>query len=139
MVAYGCEPVEHTADIGIAVWGDSKEELFVAAGLGLCGLMYDIEAVIPDESREIKAAGYDDESLLIAWLDELIYIFEVGRFMFHGLVVNQLDERNLVASGNGQHFDPGKHSGLREVKAATLHMLKIIKNNKWHAQVIFDV
>lgn len=75
----GFEPIDHTADVALRVWADSLEELFRQAALGLSALLTDPARVGRDRAVEIRASGIDEEELLIAWLEEILYAFESRR------------------------------------------------------------
>ena len=71
----GFEEVEHTAEWAYRVWGSTLEELFVRAAKGL----YALAGVQSEDSsridREIHLEGLDRISLLVAWLNELLFLF----------------------------------------------------------------
>jgi SHS2 domain-containing protein len=68
------EVVEHTADIGIKVYGKNLQQLYENAAYGMFSLLLDLEKVRPDKKLKISVEGGDPESLLVNWLNELIYL-----------------------------------------------------------------
>lgn len=135
----GFEVVEHTADLAILAKGDSKAELFVAAAEGMCSLMYDIDLVKGRKRWIVEVDGDDDESLLVAWLNELLYLNDSDLLLFKNFEVIALSSTLLKASVTGELYDEKRHRRERTIKAATYHLLKVAKNERWHAQIIFDV
>ncbi len=75
---FGFEPVEHTADVGLRVWGRTLEELFAQAGMGMASLLVDPETVRAVERRHVALTTNDLEEALVAWLQEILYLYEVG-------------------------------------------------------------
>jgi len=70
------EEIEHTADVAIRVWGDSLAELFAAAAYGMACQLADPGSITPIEERAIALEACDVETLLVAWLGELLYLDE---------------------------------------------------------------
>jgi SHS2 domain-containing protein len=91
-----------------------------------------------DVRRHIEVQAEDRESLLVSWLNELLYIFDVERTIFKRFEVTELGETSLKAEGYGELLDQSRHSLRGGLKAATYHMLKIEKNDGYSVRVIFD-
>lgn len=139
-VAKTFEIIDHTADIGIVVYGENMKELFCNAGLALLGLITEPERVEEKLHRNLKVTSDDREGLLVNWLNELIYLFDAEQLMFCRFDVENLTDRQLEASCHGEKFDPNKHRIKRGVKAATYHMLKLEENDAgYKAQIILDI
>lgn len=134
------EIIDHTADVGIIAYGADVEELFSNAALALFSLIAEPES-IDEELRlgvEVRSKGRDN--LLVEWLNELIYLFDVKHVLFSRFDINSLTPNRLKANCYGEEFSPLKHKINVGVKAATYHMLKLDRNgNGYRAQVIFDV
>jgi len=139
----GFEVLDHTADIGIIAYGRSMEELFSNAALALFSLVTDLETVEEKAEVSLEAKSQDIDGLLIEWLNELIYFFEVNHMLFkrfdiESLICNAANE--LKATCHGEKFDPLRHNITREIKAATYHMLKLERNRDgYQVRVIFDI
>ncbi len=89
------EEVEHTADWAYRVWGKTLSELFVQATLGLYSLA-GLELAEDDvQSREIRLQGVDAESLLVAWLNELLYLHESENLAADKFEIINLDQQHL--------------------------------------------
>lgn len=134
------EVLSHTADKGIKAWGRTLEELFENAAYGMFSLMADLEKYPASESVEIEVAAPDVESLLRAWLAELLYRFEVDRMLFVDFTVHTVGESRVVGTARGLPFHPGIEWLGPPVKAVTLHGLYVHRTDeRFEAQVIFDV
>ncbi|MFQ6014329.1 MAG: archease [Anaerolineae bacterium] len=129
------EEIPHTADLAIRVYGRDLRELFTNAACGLFSLMAELPA---EESvrREITLEGSDYETLLVDWLNELIYLHEVEGETYSHFAIETLSPRGLktrVAGG------PTIRK-TRAIKAATFHDLSIEETPEGYvATVVFDV
>ncbi len=134
------EIIDHTADIGIVSYGADIKQVFSNASLGLFSLITELDGIKENLHREIKISSQDVESLLVEWLNELIYIFDVEHIVFKRFEFDDIDDSKLKARCFGDKINPKQQKIKREVKAATYHMIAINKeNNGYKAQVIFDI
>jgi SHS2 domain-containing protein len=78
--------------------------------------------------------------LLVEWLNELIYCFDVRHILLSRFDIESLTCNELKATCYGEDFDPLKHEIKIGVKAATYHMLTVDETNDgYRAQVILDI
>lgn len=134
------EIIDHTADIGIIAYGTDMKHVFANAALGLFSLMADLDDLKETVHREIQLSAEDIEVLLVEWLNELIYIFDVEHIIFNRFEIDKLSNTEIKATCFGEKIKPGHHRLKREIKAATYHMLRITKENShYKVQVIFDI
>jgi SHS2 domain-containing protein len=134
------EILDHTADIGIIAYGADVEELFSNAALALFSLITELESIEEKLHHNVKVSSEDGDSLLVEWLNELIYFFDAKHILFKRFDIESLTHNELQATCHGEGFDPMKHKIKRGVKAATYHMLKLDKNSDgYKAQVILDI
>ena len=132
--------VEHTADIGVVAYGTDMRESFANAAYGMFSLMADLKQVGEETSRYIEAEAGDRESLVVSWLNELLYMFDVERIIFKRFDILELTSTRLKADAFGEKADASRHELRGGVKAATYHMLKVSKDRgRWSVRVIFDV
>lgn len=145
------ELIDHTADLGILVVGDDLNHLFANAANALSDIITDNPQVRDVETKEIIVTGIDLEQLMINWLQEVIYYYEVYSFLFKEFDVHEITTSKhektspstsltIKAIGSGEIFDYERHTILTEVKAATYHQIEVKENNgKWQARIIFDL
>ena len=134
------EVIDHTADIGIIVHGTDLKQVFTNAALGLFNLIADLDNVKEDLTRQVEMTAKNTEVLLIEWLNELIYIFDVEHILFKRFEINELQDDKIKATCYGEKVKRGHHNLKREVKAATYHMLELSKDNgNYKVQIIFDI
>ena len=132
------EVLNHTADVGIIAYGRDLKEAFANAAKGLFSLITDSN-IAEIEYRDIEVTAPDQESLLVAWLNELIYIFDVDNILFRTFDISRLANTKLKARSCGEKAEVARHQLKIGIKAATYHMLKIEKGKLNRVQVIFDI
>ena len=133
------EVIDHTADIGIIAYGADLKEAFANAAYALFSLMIDLEGVVDSLCHQLEVSAPDQEELLVAWLNELIYLFEVEKVLFNRFEISQFSETRLRANCYGEKIDLERHKIKMAVKAATYHMLKFDEGDGVRLQVLFDV
>ena len=133
------EIVNHTADVGVIAYGADINEAFANAAKALFSLITELDDVEEVVHRDIELTAPDQESLLVEWLNELIYLFDVENIIFKRFDIIQLSNTHLKARSYGHKVDSSKHKLKTGVKAATYHMLKIDKSSGGKVQVLFDI
>lgn len=134
------EILDHTADVGILAYGESREEVFVNTAYGMTSIIADVETVNEVVEREISAEAFDQTELLVTWLNELLYLFDAEFLLFSRFEIHELTDARIRAIVYGEKVDPSRHNLKTHVKAATYHSLKLEeKEDGFQAQVILDV
>ena len=134
------EIIDHAADVGIIAYGTDVEELFSNAALALFSLITEPERVEEKLHLNLEVSSEDTDSLLIEWLNELIYFFDAKHMLFNRFDIGNVTHNELKATCYGEGFDPMKHKIKIGVKAATYHMLKLDKNGDgYRARIILDI
>jgi len=133
------EIIDHTADVVIIAYGTSLSQTFANAAKALFNLITELDNVEEVLHRDIELVAPDQESLLVAWLNELIYLFDTENVIFKRFEITKLNNTQLKARSYGEKVDRSKHKLKTGVKAATYHMLRIDKDNGYKAQVLFDI
>lgn len=127
----GFEEISHTADWSARVWARDLPSLFTEAARA----MNSLSGTGPRVTRTFEAEGPDAESLLVAFLSELLYYQEQ-----EGLAFDVFDLRVasqwLKVQMEGSQMD----SSEKAIKAVTYHNLKIEKTNEgFETAIVFDV
>jgi SHS2 domain-containing protein len=133
------EILEHTADVGIIAYGADLKQAFANAARALFSLITELDDVEEVLHQDIVVNASDVESLLVAWLNELVYRFDTEGILFKRFEISQLEDTHLKARVYGEKVDSSRHKLKIGVKAATYHMLRIDRNNGFRVQVIFDI
>lgn len=133
------EIVDHTADVAIVARGADVGEAFASAGRALLSLVTDPDSVAEVEERRIELSATDLKDLLVAWLNELIYLFDAENLLLSEFDVRLVGDTGLVATVSGERVDKTRHRIKLGVKAATHHMLEINRGDGVCLQVLFDI
>jgi SHS2 domain-containing protein len=134
------EIIDTTADVGVVAHGATCEEAFVHAAEGMFSLITDLETIKPLQSHTVLAEGVSLEGLLVAWLNELIYLHDANETLFRRFDITAFDGRRLEAKAWGEPVDLDRHSLGTEVKAATYHLAQVKEGpSGWEVRVILDV
>ena len=133
------EIVNHTADVGIIAHGANIKQAFANAAKGLFSLITELDNVQEVLQQDIEVTATDKESLLVEWLNELIYQFDTENIIFKRFDITELDNTRLRAKNYGEKVDSARHKLKTGVKAATYHMLKVDKDDGYKVQVLFDI
>ena len=136
----GYEFFDHTADIGIRARGTTLQGLFIRMAQGLTELLAEDSCLEPRVTRSIQLEADDVESLLLAWLQELLFWFSTDRLLPVEYTLNHVTQTTLCGEIRGDIFDPARHVQGREVKAITRYLLGVRKDHGvWQGQVIVDI
>jgi SHS2 domain-containing protein len=134
------EFVDHTGDLGVRVFGENLPRLFEQAALALTFIVTEPETIRVSEIHNLALEAKTDEELLIAWLNELVYLFDTQGLLFKEYDVLSVYDHRLEALARGEIYAESRHPIKTAVKAATYHQLKIEHHKGlWTAQVIFDL
>ncbi len=139
MAQRGFEILEHPADVGFRAFADSLPELFGNAALAMLSIGTDLSEVRPVRKYRLGAESSDLESLMVDWLNEVLYWFDGTRVVFGEFRV-EAGETWVRAAALGEPRDPGRHAARLVIKAATYHQLKVERRDGlWVAEVYLDV
>jgi len=131
----GFEELPHTADWAVRVWAGSLPELFVEAARAMNTLSGVKPAPGPRCRRTIAANAPDVESLLVAFLSELVYLVEHEKLAFDIFKVDIQDTQLKVSMSGLPILSLGK-----SIKAVTYHNLLIRKTGRgFQTEIVFDV
>ncbi len=133
----GFHEVEHTADRALCITGETMEALLTHGARGMIGILgFDPQTLETRETREFELDAFDGESLLVEWLNELLYFAETEMIVFHSFDFSEAGETRLKATLRGCRVS----SLAAHIKAVTYHDLNITRNEKGlSAVVVFDV
>lgn len=138
----GFQILEHTGEVGVLARGETLAEAFSQAAKGMFSIIAELEAVDEREMRELEVEAADVEALMVAWLNELIYLFEMDGLVFKSFHISEMCHTRLRARCYGERLDERKHSFGVAPKAATYHMLEVAQAPEglgWRARVILDI
>jgi SHS2 domain-containing protein len=135
-VMKGFKQVEHTADWAFQARGRDLQELFVNAARALHSLEYTSPKGNGDVSREVQIEGVDRESLLVNWLNELLYLEQMNVEVYDRFEIQEFHEWLVRACLHGRRQDKRQ----TRIKAVTFHNLEVRQGSRgWEATVVVDV
>lgn len=121
----GFEEVEHTADWAYRVWSASWQGLFIQSARGLYHLAGLQLAAGPSRERELELRAIDPESLLVAWLNELLHLRESENLGGDCFEIHQLD-LGTPATLQAKVVGRPVRQWRKDIKAATYHNIAIV-------------
>lgn len=131
----GFAEIHHTADWALRIWAPSLPLLFAQAAKGMYWLMETTLAGSPRTVHTIEVQGADAESLLVAFLSELLYLSESAGMGFDQFEVI-INGSRLRANARGAPVQAQK----KEIKAVTYHYLAIRREEETYTvTIVFDV
>lgn len=132
--------LDHTADLGIRVWGSDLISLFVNAGTALMQILLNGKSFQKTLPKKITLSGIDLADLMVKWLGEILYLLEGEKLVVTSIRIFDVKASRLEAILETVPFDPEFHEILHEIKAVTYHQIEVVqKKPRWEAQVIFDL
>ncbi|HEV7519198.1 MAG TPA: archease [Thermoanaerobaculia bacterium] len=138
--------LDHTADLAVEVTAVSRDELFAEAVPAFTDTMVDVDRVEALLSRRIELESPEVSLLLVDWLTELLYLFEVEGFLFRRAETTIEDAEGgvrLRAVAWGEPRDDARHPIKVLLKAVTYHGLEVGPKGEagevWRARIIFDI
>ncbi len=132
------------SDAGFEAWGSSLGECFQAAADALLALMLgNPESLQGKEQREVAVEHDSLDLLLVRFLEEILY-FKDAEQLFLRAKQCEVGERSgawqAVAQLEGERVDPERHWLAADVKAVTLHRLRVEqRDGVWIATVVVDL
>jgi len=130
------EQHEHTADLALRIYGRTLRELFANAAYAMFSQLADLQRIVPSLQREVAVEGIDHESLLVNWLNELLYLQDTRGEAYAAFAIHRLSRRRLQATVRGAQTED--IYGI--IKGATYNDLAIEKAGKGYlVTIVFDV
>ena len=131
----GFEELNHTADWAMRVWADDLPGLFSEAARGMSSLAGARLSLKPRTKRSLELDAADAESLLVAFLSELIYLAEQENQAYDQFEIS-IQDNHLHAQMTGARLA----SLSKVIKAVTYHNLKIRQMARgYEVEIVFDV
>ena len=142
-------PYRYLEDIAIAdsafeAWGRTIEEMIMAASDATLNIMVDnLESIAFRESRLREFEDTQIDMLLFQVLQEIIFFKDAEKLLLRVCHVQVHEGANLwkvAVEFQGESIDPERHDLSVDVKAVTLHRLRVEnKDCSWTATVVVDV
>lgn len=131
---------DHTADLGIEIYGSDEKELFTNAAYALLDTMADMDRIEVYEKRRFAVGGSDWEDLLVNFLREILSLFNGEELLLREFSISYINSHYVTGEAGGEVFNPEKHQIKMEIKAVTYHQVRVEQTQDgWKGRVIFDV
>jgi SHS2 domain-containing protein len=142
--AAGCrtEELAHTSEIGLRAYAATLGDLFACLGramLALTGVQASEDAAAEAEvmTLEVDVSAADVESLLVDWLNEVLYLHEVTGIVPQTVTVHTITPDLIQATISGR---AAQAPSELQIKAVTYHQLAVVQQaGEWKAEVFFDI
>lgn len=140
--------LEHTGDVYIRAKGKDIVELLENCGIALFDTMVNVQKVEPETKREVYVSGFDLESLLYRWLEELLLLYYSENIVCGKIEVENISitktseglEYSIKGRAYCEKFKHDKHEPKVEVKSPTYSLMRILKTeNEWIAYFVLDI
>jgi SHS2 domain-containing protein len=132
--------IDHTADLGIHVFGSSPKELFTNAAHAMIDQITDSSALKGSGKHRVCAEGADWTDLMVNWLRETLFLWTGKEILVKTVSVYFLSEQKILADLRFDRYAPNQHIIKTEIKAVTYHQAEVNRTRSgWEAKIIFDV
>lgn len=134
----GHRTVPHTADLRVEAWAPTREGCIAQAVLGTVDSFLDTSSAHPTRTRRRQLVGHSDEDLLVAVLDEVLYLLDTENEAPIGVELEPTD------AGLDVRFVMCDATKLPQIgavpKAVSLHELCLAAGPEgWRCSVTVDV
>jgi SHS2 domain-containing protein len=131
---------EVEADVGVRGWGESRAAAFAQTTLGVFALLVEPDEVEAREVREVRAQADGPEALLVAWIDECLYVHDIEGFVVHAVELTVCTDTLAHGLLRGEPLDLARHRVGTVVKGATYHQVAVgVREGVHEARIIVDV
>ena len=136
----GCaiEELAHTSEIGLRAHAPALAGLFgclARAMVALTGVQADNAA--EPMTLEVDVRAVDVESLLVDWLNEVLFLHEATGIVPQDVTIQALTPEAIQATLHGR---AAREPGELQIKAVTYHQLQVAQTaDEWIAEVFFDI
>ena len=132
--------LDHTADLGIRVFGKTLDALFVHAGNALFELLVKPSSKQKKKVRSVSVSGMDWPDLMVNWLRELLFLWIDEKYVLSEISIRSLTEFTLTATVELSAFASECDTIIHDIKAVTYHQIEVKPvPDGWEGRVIFDV
>jgi len=121
----GYEYFDVEADVGVRAWGRDRAEAFAEAARGVLALGVGAAEAEEHETRDVRGQAATIEDLLVAWINECVYVHEIEGFAVHRVHVHRLDGEVAHGVLYGEPLEPARHQLGTVVKGVTHHHVSV--------------
>ena len=133
---------DHTADVLFVARADTLPQLFEQCAFAVEETMVEVTKVQPKKKIKILAESKDVEGLLYDFLEELVFFKDYKQLLFSKfeiIITEKEGGYDLICQAYGEKLDVVRHDPRVDVKAVTMHDLRIWNDKGYHARIILDI
>jgi len=130
--------LENRADFKIIAFGKTKEDIFINMILAMQDFLKTSPSNLTEQTKErnVKIKSIDLESLLVDFLNEIIFFINTEKEFYTNFKFKKLTDTKIEAVLTNFNFDSQK----RHIKAAKYEDVEFLETSgKWQATVLFDI
>ncbi len=95
------QEIDHTADLALHIWAEDLVDLFITSARGMFALIADVETIALSHTLPLTLVALDIETLLVDWLNELLFFSEIQSVAFVAFTFDDLTSTRLQATLRG--------------------------------------
>lgn len=103
------ENLKHKADAGFLLKAPSLERLYIDSALAMIDQLVTLDRVKDTEKRTLNVKGTSKETLMVAWLNEILAFFTAEKFLPKRITFQKFDGKEIQATFFGDKYDPLRH------------------------------
>lgn len=128
------------SDLVIRIHSKSLEELFLDACKAIAESLANTKTVDKKIVKKITIKGEDLKELLFNLVEELIFLKDSETMVFNSFEIIRSTKKEVIINCYGEKIDFKKHELRNDLKAPTMHLLKVEKNdNEWIGEIVVDL
>ena len=132
--------LDHTADLGLEIYGRDLADLFANACFALFDNITDLSRVKASVARSLAVTGDDLPDLMVNWLRELLALWTIDGLLVASARVKAVSETRLTAELACDAYAADRHDLRTDIKAVTYHQIAVTREaGGWTARVVVDV
>lgn len=144
----GYKLFDHTADAGLTAWGSDPQGAFAEATRGMFAIVLGMGANPTEHAEtqgtagtlEVEVEGHDWPNLLVNWLAEFVFHFDVDGFVPQQIGFKECAPPHCEATVQGVYLEDPEQAGGVGIKAITYHQLEVsVTPERTELRVIFDI
>ena len=143
----GFKIIDHTADVGLEMWGGTPVAVLEEAALAMLSLIVNLKSVAYHLEKTVVIKADTLEDLLLKWLREILFIQEKERIVFSEVSIpkenysrSKEGEYSITGLLRGERLNLERHDICMEIKAVTRHQMFFRRKNQlWRAGILFDI
>ena len=141
----GHDTIDHTADMGIRGWGESREQAFEETALAMFGLIIDGSGLKPDKKISFEVGGQSPSELLVEFLNRMLSDADIEEIAILYVYVESIEDAGgalrLKGGAEGISREAVRERLSGEVKAATYYgaSVEVDGDGRWEARCVVDL